>query len=90
MDDKVTAVLDAYHELIREEQKTRRETPSAAGRDSGQDRWMRAVGPETGRLINILARSLKAPAFSNSAHPMAIPASGWRKPRGRPAAGWSP
>ena len=45
MDDQVTAVLDAYHKRIREERKNRRETPSAAGRDGGQDRRLRAVGP---------------------------------------------
>jgi predicted O-methyltransferase YrrM len=52
MDDKVRAVLDAYHERMREEQKHR------AG---GIDARLLAVGPETGQLINILVRSLKAP-----------------------------
>ena len=61
MDDKVTAVLDAYHELIREERKNRRDRPAGGERENGPDRWMRAVGPDTGRLINILARSLEAP-----------------------------
>jgi predicted O-methyltransferase YrrM len=60
MDDKITAVLDAYHELIREERSGPRETPPG-GRDGGQDRRMRAVGPETGQLINIIARGLQAP-----------------------------
>ncbi|WP_404288669.1 O-methyltransferase [Microvirga sp. RSM25] len=60
MDDKITAVLDAYHELIREERSGARETPPG-GRDGGQDRRMRAVGPETGQLINIIARGLQAP-----------------------------
>jgi predicted O-methyltransferase YrrM len=60
MDDKITAVLDAYHELIREQEEQRDQTP-AADRHSERDHRLLAVGPQTGRLINILARSLKAP-----------------------------
>ena len=60
MDDKILAVLDEYHELIREEQSKPRDMPPG-GRDGGQDRRMRAVGPETGRLLNIIAKSLTAP-----------------------------
>jgi predicted O-methyltransferase YrrM len=60
MDDKILAVLDEYHELIREEQSKPRDMPPG-GRDGGLDRRMRAVGPETGRLLNIVAKSLKAP-----------------------------
>jgi len=60
MDDKVTAVLAAYHERMREEEKTRRQGP-ARGADDWRDRMLLAVGPDTGRLINILARSLDAP-----------------------------
>lgn len=59
MDDKVMAVLDAYHKLIRAEQRNPRETPPAGG----QDRRLLAVGPETGGLINILAKSLRAPTI---------------------------
>jgi predicted O-methyltransferase YrrM len=59
LDERITAVLDAYHERIREERSQLREAPPA----DGQDRRMRAVGPETGRLINILARSLEAPTI---------------------------
>ncbi|MBN8952578.1 MULTISPECIES: class I SAM-dependent methyltransferase [unclassified Rhizobium] len=62
MDQKIEAVLEAYHELIREEQSSPREMPPG-GRDGGQDRRLRAVGPETGRFINILAKSLKAPTI---------------------------
>src|SRR5688500_14901269 len=58
MDDKVAAVLDRYHELIREQEKD--ETP-AADRHTPRDRRLLAVGPETGQLISILVRSLKAP-----------------------------
>ncbi|MGG6892886.1 MULTISPECIES: O-methyltransferase [Rhizobium] len=62
MDQKIEAVLEAYHELIREEQSKPREVPPG-GRDGGQDRRLRAVGPETGRFINIVAKSLKAPTI---------------------------
>ncbi|MDQ0468657.1 O-methyltransferase [Labrys wisconsinensis] len=61
MDEKITAVLEAYDALIREEQTQPREAPG--GRDGGQDRRMRAIPPETGRFLNILARSLQAPAM---------------------------
>jgi len=60
MDDKISAVLDAYHAMIRQEQGSpRQEAPG--GRDGGQDRRMRAVGPATGRFLNILAGSLDKP-----------------------------
>ncbi|WP_112798648.1 class I SAM-dependent methyltransferase [Rhizobium sp. SYY.PMSO] len=62
MDQKIEAVLEAYHELIREERSKPKEMPPG-GRDGGQDRRLRAVGPETGRLLNILAKSLKAPTI---------------------------
>ncbi|MFT3999026.1 MAG: DUF1442 domain-containing protein [Rhizobium sp.] len=62
MDKKIEAVLEAYHELIREERSKPKEMPPG-GRDGGQDRRLRAVGPETGRLLNILAKSLKAPTI---------------------------
>jgi predicted O-methyltransferase YrrM len=59
MDDKITAVLDNYHELIREQRSKPRETPA----EGEQDRRLLAVGPNTGQLINILARSLEAPTI---------------------------
>ncbi len=62
MDQKIEAVLEAYHELILEERSKPKEMPPG-GRDGGQDRRLRAVGPETGRLLNILAKSLKAPTI---------------------------
>lgn len=62
MDQKIEAVLETYHELIREEYSKPRDMPPG-GRDGGQDRRLRAVGPETGRFINILAKSLKAPTI---------------------------
>ncbi len=63
MDDKVTAVLAAYHERMRQEREERhdRHAPHRAG--DWRDRQLLAVGPDTGRLINILARSLPAPAI---------------------------
>ena len=62
MDDRITPVLDAYHERIREERSRPREAPPG-GRDGGQDQRLLAVGPDSGRLINILARSLTAPTI---------------------------
>ena len=62
MDEKITTVLDIYHERIRRERDEPPEMPPR-GRDGGQDQRMRAVGPNTGQLINILARSLKAPTI---------------------------
>lgn len=62
MDDKIATVLEAYHERMREERASPREE-APGGRDGGQDQRMRAVGPETGRLLNILARSLEAPTI---------------------------
>ncbi|CAN7795058.1 DUF1442 domain-containing protein [Caballeronia sp. LjRoot34] len=60
MDDQIQAVLDSYHERIREEKLDRVKRPEL--RDSrGNDQLMRAVGPETGRLLNMLAKCLKAP-----------------------------
>ena len=61
MDNRVTGVLDTYHERIREERSQPREAPG--GRDGGHDQRMRAVGPETGHLLNILARSLPSPTI---------------------------
>lgn len=62
MDDRIEAVLAVYHERIREERSQPRDLPPG-GRDGGQDQRMRAVGPHTGRLLNILARSLEAPTI---------------------------
>ncbi len=59
MDDKVTAVLEAYHARMKDEREGR-----LAGGPPGtgvRDRYLLPVGPESGQLINILARSLKAP-----------------------------
>ena len=59
MDAAVKNVLDIYHARIQEEQRLR---------DAGMgmkdlDRLLLAVGPDTGRLINVLARSLVRPTI---------------------------
>jgi predicted O-methyltransferase YrrM len=66
MDEKVTAVLDEYHARMRDEQRWWKE--SAAAQAPGTARpsappleLMLAVGPDTGRLINLIARSFTAP-----------------------------
>jgi predicted O-methyltransferase YrrM len=61
MDAKVLAVLDAYHERMREEDRVMREAPQSGGSGDWRDKVLLSVGPETGQLINILVRSLKAP-----------------------------
>src|SRR5262245_61240173 len=61
MDAKVQAVLDAYHARMPEEE-TMREGQGPRGQD-WRDRSLLAVGPETGRLINIIARRLEAPTM---------------------------
>ncbi|WP_428409719.1 O-methyltransferase [Hyphococcus sp.] len=57
MDNKVTAVLAEYHERMQRERKERE------GKSSSDflDRHMLSVGPDTGQLINLIARSMKAP-----------------------------
>jgi predicted O-methyltransferase YrrM len=60
MDEKITTVLDTYHALIREQEADRERTPTA-DRHTSLDHRLLAVGPQTGQLINILARSFKAP-----------------------------
>nr|WP_210290585.1 DUF1442 domain-containing protein [Rhizobium sp. BK650] len=62
MDEKVLDILHSYHRRIDEERSNpRREAPG--GRDGGHDQRMRAVGPETGRFLNILVRGLTAPTI---------------------------
>ncbi len=62
MDEKVTTVLDAYHERMREERGLMR--AGAAATPDGRawiDQVLLAVGPATGQLLNILVKSLPAP-----------------------------
>ncbi|MCX8999691.1 class I SAM-dependent methyltransferase [Rhizobiaceae bacterium BDR2-2] len=61
MDEKVRAVLNLYHARMEEEWGMPREAPG--GRDGGQDMRMRAIGPDTGRFLNTLARGLRAPTI---------------------------
>lgn len=60
MDQQVATVLDAYHQRIAEERALGR--PPTPGQGALDQRLL-AVGPETGQLINILAKSLKAPTI---------------------------
>ena len=59
MDDKVTAVLEVYHDRMADER--RGVFPDDGPGQAGRDRYLLPVGPESGQLINILARSLKSP-----------------------------
>ena len=61
MDEKVQAVLNAYHARMREEERLRE--GRGPGGEDWRDRSLLAVGPETGRLINIVARRLEAPTM---------------------------
>src|SRR6218665_1949260 len=61
MDEKVLAVLDSYHERIAEESKSLREDTAQSRTEDWRNSRLLAVGPETGQLINILAKSLKQP-----------------------------
>lgn len=62
MDARVTEVLEQYHARMQEERNQPRTEPPG-GRDGGHDQRMRAVSPESGQLLNILARSLDAPVI---------------------------
>ncbi|MGF1276690.1 O-methyltransferase [Acetobacter pasteurianus] len=62
MDDKIQAVLTLYHERIQQERSLPR-VEAPGGRDGGHDQRMRSIGPETGQLLNILAKSLKSPTI---------------------------
>lgn len=57
MDDRIAAILEEYHVRIRAEQARPRN-----GQDD-RDQRLLAVGPETGQLLNILARSQSAPTI---------------------------
>ena len=62
MDFRLKATLETYHERMREEHAALRLSPQSDG-DGGQDQRMRAIGPETGQLLNILARSIESPTI---------------------------
>ncbi len=61
MDSQVAAVLDLYHERIVEERKLRSEKSPSGQSEDWRDRQLLAVGPETGQLINLIARSMDGP-----------------------------
>ena len=61
MDDRIDAVLDMYHERMHAERELRNNAAPAYRSEDWRDRQLLAVGPETGRLINIIARSLETP-----------------------------
>ncbi|OZI71320.1 O-methyltransferase [Bordetella genomosp. 12] len=60
MDARITQVLQQYETRMDEERAAPRVEPPG-GRDGGQDQRMRAIGPETGQLLNILVKSLHEP-----------------------------
>lgn len=62
MDERVKAVLAAYHRRLATEQDERAELQAVPEQD-WRDRMLLAVGPETGSLINLLARSLPRPVI---------------------------
>ena len=62
MDARIESVLEAYHRMIENERSAPR-VEAPGGRDGGQDMRMRAVGPNTGQLLNILASSLSRPTI---------------------------
>jgi predicted O-methyltransferase YrrM len=59
MDDKATAVLELYHQRMRDEGERMRS--GRMGDGDWRDKVLLAVGPDSGRLINMLARSLQSP-----------------------------
>lgn len=63
MDDKVSAVLEFYHQRMQDEAELLRGRPAQGQGNEWVDRMLLAVGPDTGQFINILAGSLRAPAI---------------------------
>ncbi|MBO9468898.1 DUF1442 domain-containing protein [Endozoicomonas sp. G2_2] len=61
MGERIEDVLAHYDELLREERAHRDDPAVQRDRHTDRDRRLLAVGPHTGRLINVLARSLDAP-----------------------------
>ncbi len=65
MDQQIEAVLAAYHHRMEEG----RELPREGHESGGQDLRMYAVGPATGRFINLLAASLPNPSTRKAGKP---------------------
>ena len=59
-DEALRSVFDVYHQRMHAERtEPRIEVPG--GRDGGLDQRMRAIGPETGRLLHAIVGSLETP-----------------------------
>ncbi|MBX3191828.1 MAG: DUF1442 domain-containing protein [Labilithrix sp.] len=63
IDPAVWKVLDAYHARIESERPRIRRAVEEGTFDATIDEFLLPVGPESGRLLNILAKSLKAPTI---------------------------
>ncbi len=63
MDQAVQRVLDEYQQRIEAERPRMREAAAAGTFGGIIDEFLLPVGPESGRLINIRAKSLKAPTI---------------------------
>jgi predicted O-methyltransferase YrrM len=61
MDNAVSAVLEEYHQRIESERPRMRSAMEQGTIGQMIDEFLLPVGPESGRLINILVKSLKAP-----------------------------
>ncbi|WP_109466289.1 class I SAM-dependent methyltransferase [Albibacillus kandeliae] len=62
LDRNILEVLAVYHERIEREQEERK-AARETGKEFSRDNRLLAVGPKTGRFINILARSLESPTI---------------------------
>jgi predicted O-methyltransferase YrrM len=63
MDPAITSVLDEYHRRMESERPRMRRAAEDGTFAQVIDEFLLPVGPDSGRLINILARSLKAPTI---------------------------
>ena len=63
IDPAVRAVLDEYHRRMETERPRLRRASEEGTLDQIIDEMLLPVGPESGRLINILAKSLKTPTI---------------------------
>lgn len=61
MDKLVLGILEQYHQRIAQEKLMREQQPRVRESEGGPDTWMRAVGPATGQLMNLIIKSQTAP-----------------------------
>ena len=61
MDMRVEQVLEIYHERIGVEDSKLRQAAASGIHNDDLDKFLLPVGPDTGRLMNILVKSLKSP-----------------------------